>query len=273
MDPLLRISNLPIVLAVLLFVLFMICLLVIVDHKARIPGGKRDDYFGIIGERRRHPIWAWLTSTLLLWVTIAALLMSWVWSLVEARNRPAQDHSMIGRIDTEKRAEKLRHFHNLPVTNPLELGKRNVCYYCHGDFPHSKQPMVRTLLNMHTQYVGCMTCHLDATKVPEKNLKLRWFNASGIEVKGKPFGTDLEPNTGDLIKTDDWYSKIMAFDISDGQEKLLEITEDNPDAQEFIKIRDKLPVGGGDPGWYANPAATQAREATADELRGDGIES
>ena len=41
----------------------------------------------------------------------------------------------------------------------------------------------------------------------------------------------------------------------------------------IIKIRDKLPAGGGDPGWYANPAGTQAREATADELRGDGIDS
>ena len=40
----------------------------------------------------------------------------------------------------------------------------------------------------------------------------------------------------------------------------------------ILKIRDKLPAGGGDPGWYTNPPGTQAREATADELRGDGID-
>jgi FtsP/CotA-like multicopper oxidase with cupredoxin domain len=40
----------------------------------------------------------------------------------------------------------------------------------------------------------------------------------------------------------------------------------------ILKIRDKLPADGADPGWYTTPAATQAREATADELRGDGID-
>ncbi len=39
----------------------------------------------------------------------------------------------------------------------------------------------------------------------------------------------------------------------------------------LLKIRDHLE--GGDPGWYAAPAATVAGEATADELRRDGIES
>lgn len=240
MDPLLKSHNLPVVIAVLLFVVFMICLLVIVDHKARIPAGKRDDMFGIMGERRKHPIWAWLTSTFVLWLTIGALLMSWVWGIVSARAKPVEGHKLIGRIDTEKRAERLRHFHNMPASDPLEKGKRNVCYYCHGDYPHAKQPMVRTLLNMHTQYVACATCHLDENKVPEKNVKLRWFNASGVAVTGKPFGTELDPNTGELFKTDDWYSKIMPFDVSGGQEKLLEITEDDPDAQEFIRVRDKL---------------------------------
>ncbi|MEO8698822.1 MAG: multicopper oxidase domain-containing protein, partial [Kofleriaceae bacterium] len=38
----------------------------------------------------------------------------------------------------------------------------------------------------------------------------------------------------------------------------------------ILKVRDKL-TGDGDPGWYAAPAATVATEATADELRRDGI--
>ncbi|MBI2797466.1 MAG: multicopper oxidase domain-containing protein [Gemmatimonadetes bacterium] len=38
----------------------------------------------------------------------------------------------------------------------------------------------------------------------------------------------------------------------------------------ILKIRERLPKGG-DPGWYANPPGTVASEATADELRRDGI--
>ncbi len=38
----------------------------------------------------------------------------------------------------------------------------------------------------------------------------------------------------------------------------------------ILKIRERLPRGG-DPGWYQNPSGTVAVEATADELRRDGI--
>ena len=40
----------------------------------------------------------------------------------------------------------------------------------------------------------------------------------------------------------------------------------------ILKIRERLPADGGDPGWYDAPKGSMAREATADELRADGIE-
>jgi len=41
----------------------------------------------------------------------------------------------------------------------------------------------------------------------------------------------------------------------------------------ILKVRDKLPAGGGDPGWYQAPAGTIATEATPAELVRDGIPS
>lgn len=41
----------------------------------------------------------------------------------------------------------------------------------------------------------------------------------------------------------------------------------------LLKVRDSLPAGGSDPGWYDPPENTMARAATADELRRDGIDS
>src|SRR4030042_1746135 len=87
-------------LAVVMFLLFAIAVLIIVDHKARIPGEIRRDLFSISGLRRNHP-------------------------------RPP----------------------------PLAREKGPFCYPCHSNFPHAKKPMVRTLLNMHTQFLGCMACH------------------------------------------------------------------------------------------------------------------
>jgi FtsP/CotA-like multicopper oxidase with cupredoxin domain len=40
----------------------------------------------------------------------------------------------------------------------------------------------------------------------------------------------------------------------------------------LLKIRDRLPAGGGDPGWYTAPPSTIASEASAAELARDGID-
>lgn len=240
MSQLLAMQHITVVLSVLLFVFLMIALLVIVDHKARIPGPVRDDLFSIVGQRRSHPIWAWLTSSLLLWATIAVLLVSWVWSVFAKVSPAVEPPKIVSKLDAERRSERLKHFHNMPATDPWSPGKRPVCFYCHGDFPHSKKPMVRTLLNMHTQFIGCHTCHFDETRIPEASTRRRWLNYSGVEVKGKPFGTDVDPKTGELLKTDDFFSKIVTYRMVDGKEQLLEIPEDEADAQEYLKVRDKL---------------------------------
>jgi hypothetical protein len=147
---------------------------------------------------------------------------------------------ILKKLKYQRYSETQRHFHNVPDENRVDMGKKPVCFECHGDYPHSKKRMVRTLLNMHTQFVGCMTCHTDPRKIPEESYAFRWLNYSGIEVKGPHFGTDLNPETGYLIDTDDLYSKIVIYSTQDGEEKLLEITEENSDAREFLEHKDSL---------------------------------
>lgn len=240
MRPLFEFHNLPIVFAVLWFVVFLIALLVIVDHKSRLPSEEKPNLFSIAGKRGNHPIWAWLTSALLLWATIGLLLISTGYSMVKAWTKPVEGPKILTKLDEERNAEKLRHFHNLPEKDFALMGKKPVCFYCHGDFPHAKKPMVRSLLNMHTQFVGCFTCHFNETKVPENSVVLRWLNYSEIPTTGKPFGTDVDPVTGDLIKTDDYFSKIVPYQIVDGKEKLLEIPETSLEAKEFLSLRNKM---------------------------------
>jgi hypothetical protein len=116
------------------------------------------------------------------------------------------------------------------------MGKKQACFYCHGDYPHDSQPMVRTLLNMHTQFIGCMTCHTDEDKIPEASYQFEWLNYSGIEVSGPHYGTSLNPNTGALVETDDFYSKIVVYTEEGAELRLLELVENNPDVQEFAKL-------------------------------------
>lgn len=230
-----------IVAAVLLFFMLGVAILVVMDHKARLPGGFKRDPFSVSGMRRDHPFEAFLTGSILLGI-ITALVLSLGAALFGNIKyfKKAEPPKLLSQLKQGRSAERLRHFHNYPEVLRPTLGKKNICFECHGDYPHSKTPMIRTLLNMHTQFAGCMTCHVNEKKIPEKTLSLRWLNYSGIEVKGPPFGTDVDPRTGYLIQTDNYYSKIVAYSNHTGEEKLLEITADAPETREFKQVAAKL---------------------------------
>jgi hypothetical protein len=235
------VGTVMIIAAVLLFFGLGIAIMVIMDHKSRLPGGFTENPFSVVGMRRDHPVIAFLTTTILFGI-IAALLLSLLAALTGKFNlfaRPAAP-GLLSRLSEERTAERLRHFHNLPPQDRTVLGRKNVCFLCHGDYPHSKEPMVRTLLNMHTQFIGCMTCHADERKAPEATLVFNWLNYSGIAVKGRPFGTEVESDTGYPVETDDWYSKIVVYRKADGAETLIEITADDPQAREFAAIPTKI---------------------------------
>ena len=234
-------SPIIIVIAVLLFFGLGVAILIIMDHKSKLPGGYRHDLFSISGKRRDHPVESFLTTTILLGI-IASLLFSLFAVLGDKLGitKVKEESSLLGKLREERTTEKLRHFHNAPLVNKVLLGKKSICFSCHGDYPHSKEPMIRTLMNMHTQFAGCMTCHNDPRKVKESTLSFEWLNYSGIEVKGKPFGLSKDEATGYLTTTDDYYSKIVAFTNENNEKKLLEITEDEKEAKEFLSIRDSL---------------------------------
>jgi len=234
-------STVLIVAAVLLFFLLGIAILILMDHKARIPGGFKRDPFSISGMRRDHPVEAFVTATILLSIILALALSLFaaLTSELDVLQKP-EPPKLLSQLEAGRSAERLRHFHNYPEQLKPTLGKKNVCFFCHGDYPHSKEPMIRTLMNMHTQFIGCLTCHVDEKKVPEKTISLRWLNYSGIPVTGPKYGTSIEPDTGHLVMTDDYYSKIVAYSTRQGEEQLLEITSDSPQAKEFSAIHEKL---------------------------------
>ena len=69
------ISPVIIVIAVLLFFGLGVAILIIMDHKSKLPGGYRHDLFSISGKRRDHPVESFVTTTILMGI-IASLLFS-----------------------------------------------------------------------------------------------------------------------------------------------------------------------------------------------------
>lgn len=233
--------TLLIVLVVVLFFFLGVALIVIMDHKARLPGGFTNDPFTIRGLHRDHPYIAFLTAVILVAIILALIfeLVVTVLGQFQILTQPEVPR-LLAQISEGRTTERIRRFHNLPEQPLATMGEKNVCFFCHGDFAHSKEPMVRSLLNMHSQFIGCMTCHVDPNQVPEQELAFRWLNYSGIEVKGPPFGIDVDPDTGDLIPTDDYYSKIVPYQTTANGEQLLEITPDVPEAKDFAEVHGQL---------------------------------
>ncbi len=226
--------------AVIVIVLLLMLLVVVLDSKAQIPGKLRVDLFGISGSRQDHPIWSYLIGSIVLLV-IGSVGIQFIISVVshipvQIKDKPSE---ILKSLAVKSASEEARHFHNPANTLALE-GKKSVCFYCHGDFPHFQERMIRTLLNMHTQFLGCMTCHADPEKIDEDTITLRWLNYSGIDVNGPLFGTDYDKSTGYLIPTDDYFSKIVPYLSSNQSDKLIEITEDDPMAIDFVKVQDQL---------------------------------
>ncbi len=233
-------STVVIVLVVTIFVLFLMLIVIVLDAKSRIPGKLRRDLYGITGSRVDHPVWSYIIGTAVL-IVICSVGVQFTISLfdrlpVQVADKPSE---ILKTLAVKTASENARHFHNPANTLALE-GKKSVCFYCHGDFPHFQKRMIRTLLNMHTQFLGCMTCHADPEKIDEKLIKLRWLNYSDLKVSGPLFGTDYDKSTGYLISTDDYFSKIVPYINDGGKEKLLEITQDDPMAIDFVRVQKSL---------------------------------
>ncbi len=227
-----------IVLTVMFVMLFGVAILVIIDHKAKIETNLRsDNMFAISGVHRRHPLLGFMITTFLFIIILALLFeLSIAFGSKLGLFKEAEQPTLVKNMGEQRFTEKKRHFHNEPEVDFVNLGNKPVCFYCHGDYPHFTLPMVRSLLNMHTQFLGCMTCHTDPRKIKEETLSFEWLNYSGIEVTGPYFGISIDPKTGFIVDTDDYYSKIVVYTSENGKKQLLEITEDLPAVKEFTSM-------------------------------------
>ncbi len=134
--------------------------------------------------------------------------------------------------------EEHRHFHNIVEYPEMPENVRPVCFICHSDYPHSKSKKVRALLNMHTQFFTCETCHIEERQDAE--IFYTWYSPVDDAPKGPFFGTSYDTETGNLVAVEDKLSQIAAF-FKRGE--VIETTmqkQDAPLALEYMKIRDRL---------------------------------
>ncbi len=151
---------------------------------------------------------------------------------------PEMKSQILEEAERLEEAEIHRHFHNIADFPQLPESERPVCYICHSDFPHSKSKKVRSLLNMHTQFSVCETCHIEETK--EAEIAYKWYNPYDKNPKGPFFGVSYIPENGTLAMVEDKFSKVAPFVKKDDVlESAIQI-QDAPLAQDYMRVRDQL---------------------------------
>ena len=157
---------------------------------------------------------------------------------IQKKIAESQRSEILEDVRKHEEYEKHRHFHNVVEYPQLPENMRPVCYICHSNYPHSKNKKVRALLNMHTQFFVCETCHIEEKK--GKQIIYKWYTPFDENPEGPFFGTSYDPETGNLVDVEDNFSKIAPyFKQGDDLESALQI-QDAPLAQDYAKVKDKL---------------------------------
>jgi len=135
--------------------------------------------------------------------------------------------------------EKHRHFHNVVADTPkLPEDMRPVCFICHSDLPHSENKRIRSLMNLHTQFLACETCHIK--EKPETTIVYKWYNPLNSNPPGPFYGTSYDPETGSLSLGKDLISKIAPYYKKDDKVWSAIEVQDAPMAKDFMRVRDRL---------------------------------
>jgi len=157
---------------------------------------------------------------------------------IQKKIEEGQKSAILDEVKKHEDYEKHRHFHNIVEYPQLPENMRPVCYICHSDYPHSKSKKVRALLNMHTQFFVCETCHIDAKE--GQDVVYKWYNPYDPNPIGPFFGTSYEMETGNLIEVNDHFSKISPYFVKGDQHESAIPIQDSDLAQDYARVKDQL---------------------------------
>jgi len=150
-----------------------------------------------------------------------------------------QKSEILEQAQRQQELERRRHFHNVVADIPeLPEELRPVCFICHSDLPHSKNKRIRSLMNLHTQFLVCETCHIK--EKPETTIVYKWYNPLNSNPPGPFYGTSYDPETGSLSLGKDLISKIAPYYKKDDKVWSAIEIQDAPMARDFVKVRDRL---------------------------------
>jgi len=130
-----------------------------------------------------------------------------------------------------------------------------LCMQCHLNLPHQENENLRTFLNMHTQFVDCLSCHY---KDNDKSIHYAWFDEKlhlisskkgGLEISSDKVGDETEENQSLIPESKAkihpvYRENIVTLSLDDEFSKLLEQLwkSSNEEQKAGLKLRLHTPI-------------------------------
>lgn len=91
------------------------------------------------------------------------------------------------------------------------------CRVCHPLYPHSADEHVRALLNMHTGFMYCETCHIKRDSFGA--LTYDWKSSETVDFVGEYYGTRFYPQTVTNKHLDHYLARIIVLNSVNGEKR------------------------------------------------------
>jgi RNase P subunit RPR2 len=114
------------------------------------------------------------------------------------------------RVKEQERKQVHAHFHQLTEDINLDAwANRSTCIACHSPYPHGKNLQAIAVMNLHTEFMTCHSCHLKTEEGEE--IRFGWINPTGRKSKAEPYGVRIDPVTGLFAETENHFSKLTPY--------------------------------------------------------------
>jgi len=203
-------------------------------------------------QRLNHPVIAYFIGFIFMVLTLV-ILLGVIHHLTISHHGPGLLRPLLAKrqeaikseiLDEARRLEEFeqhRHFHRVAAEYPQPPeNMRSVCSICHSDLPHRKNKRIRSLMNIHTQFFVCETCHIKER--PGATIVYQWYSPLEDYPQGPFYGTSYVLDTGFLSPGEDQIARIAPYFKPENTDRLQMAVQlqDAPLAQDFMKVRDKL---------------------------------
>ncbi len=133
-----------------------------------------------------------------------------------------------------------RHFHNYIKEEMPENPNPALCFICHGSYPHQNAKKTRSILNMHTIFLACETCHFKYDPKEKDKYGYRWYDGTtDIQASQRHYGTKYDTVSGVvLMESKATLFKITPYLKKEGKFYMINMRQANPWVQKMLINRD-----------------------------------